>query len=101
MRSTDANGRTLCGGHTLDSDSNARFADRNYCHVRFLPGLFSARTAPVLWTFERGSTRRVTRPVYGKPGLQSSAIVAAKPKKLERLMPSSVARLSIRTTVEH
>src|SRR5947208_7013805 len=61
-------------------------------HGRFLPDLFSARTAPVLWTFERGSTR----PARGKCGLQSSAIVAAKPKKLERLMPSSVARLSIR-----
>src|SRR6185312_14557083 len=69
-----------------------RLADRNPHHGRFLPDFFSARTAPVLWTFERGSTT----PVCGKPGLQSSAIVAAKPKKLERLMPSSVARLSIR-----
>src|SRR4029450_1286438 len=59
---------------------------------RFAPPVFSARTAPVLWTFERGSAALVC----GNAGLQSSAIVAAKPKKLERLMPSSVARRSIR-----
>src|SRR3954453_21049547 len=79
---------------TGDDAINRREQARAMRHAhpgRFLPVLFSARTAPVLWTFERGSAALVC----GNAGLQSSAMVAAKPKKLERLMPSSVARRSI------
>ncbi len=55
----------------------------------FLAGDFFVRSLPVLCTFERGCAK----PSRTK-GKLAKVVVAASPKKLERLMPSSDARLS-------
>src|SRR4051794_31329889 len=54
-----ARGASSCRG-----DASPIHHKKTPLHGRFLPDFFSARTAPVLWTFERGSTT----PVCGKPG---------------------------------
>jgi protein-L-isoaspartate(D-aspartate) O-methyltransferase len=56
----------------------------------FPADFLSVRSPPVRCTFERGSIEPM---VMGRPRYWLNAVVAASPKKLERLMPSSAARV--------